>query len=184
MDRLKNARLIDFVEEYALQYGNFELSNGSMSNYFVDMSKVTTRSDSLDLITQTILHWLEYEVDWPCHAVGGPVLGATPLIYGLVQAYQYYFHGMGLLRGFMVRKEPKNGILIEGDLRSGDNVLILEDVVTTGAQTKRAVDTVEAAGGKVRGIVAVVDRLAGAKQLLGDRFRSMMTIEDLKVVLN
>ena len=150
-----------------------------MSDYFVDMSKVTNRSDCLDIITQSILNFLDYR-NIPLQSVGGPVLGAAPLVGGFVMAYQRQNCGVGLMRGFLVRKEEKNGELIEGLLCPGDNVMILEDVVTTGTQTKRAVDIVEAKGGRVRCIIAVVDRLAGARELLGDKFHSMMTIEDLR----
>lgn len=181
MDWLRNAKLIAMVEEFALKFGEFQLSSGQMSNYFVDMSQITNRSDCLDLITQTILHYLEYDAHFPVQAIGGPVLGAAPIVGGFVQAYQYYHHGVGLMRGFLVRKEEKNGEYIEGLLYRGDSVIIVEDVVTTGAQTKRAVDIVESKGGEVRAIIAVLDRLAGARELLGDRFRSMMTVEDLGI---
>jgi orotate phosphoribosyltransferase len=180
MYNLKNAKLIEHVKQYALQYGNFKLSSGAMSNYFVDMSKVTNRSDCLDIITQTILFWLEKQ-NWTCDAVGGPVLGAAPMVGGVLAAFHRHHYSMSLIHGFLVRKEEKNGELIEGILCPGDNVLIVEDVVTTGQQTKRAVDIVESAGGKVMGIIAILDRLNGAEYLLGDRFHSMMTIDDLGV---
>lgn len=181
MDWLRNAKLIAMVEEYALKYGDFKLSSGKQSHYFVDMSKVTNRSDCLDIITQSILYHLEH-ADYSVQSVGGPVLGAAPLVGGFVMAYQRQHYGVGLMRGFLIRKEEKDGEIIEGNFSPGDNVVIFEDVVTTGRQVKRAVDIVESKGGVVKAIIAVLDRLAGAKDLLGDRFHSMMTIDDLGVV--
>lgn len=181
MDWLRNAKLIAMVEEIALQYGKFKLSSGQESHYFVDMSRITNRSDCLDIITQSILHHLEH-ANYSVQSIGGPVLGAAPLIGGLVMAYQRQHYGVGLMRGFMVRKEAKDGEFIEGCLWPGDNVVILEDVVTTGTQVKRAVEIVESKGCVVKAIITVLDRLAGAKELLGDRFHSMMTIKDLGVV--
>lgn len=179
---LKSAKLIDLVKEEAVRYGDFTLSTGIKSNYFVEMGKIVNNSNSLNCILQRILFYME-DIDWRCDVVGGPVLGAAPLVGGLLIAYQHHFGSASSLRGFLVRKEEKDGILIEGHLRPGDNVLILEDVVTTGDQTKRAVELVEANGGNVKGIISVLDRLGGAKELLGERFQSMMTIEDLEIKL-
>ena len=180
VDWLRNAKLMAMVEEYALKYGDFPLSSGQRSHYFVDMSQITNRSDCLDIITQSMLHHLEH-ADYSVQGVGGPVLGAAPIVGGFCMAYSRHYHNVGLMKGFLVRKEEKNGELIEGLLCPGDNVIVVEDVVTTGRQTKRAVDIIESKGGVVKAIIAVLDRLAGAKELLGDRFHSMMTIDDLGV---
>jgi len=182
MDWLRNAKLIAMVEEHALKYGNFKLSSGQMSHYFVDMSKVTNRSDCLDIITQSILNHLEH-ADYSVQSVGGPVLGVAPLVGGFIMAFQRQHYGVGMMRGFLIRKEEKDGEIIEGNFMPGDNVVIFEDVVTTGTQVKRAVEVVESKGGVVRAIIAVLDRLSGARELLGPRFHSMMTIEDLGVRL-
>lgn len=176
---LKSQRLIDLVKDEAIEFGDFELSSGLRSNYFIDMSKITNCSYSLNIIIQNLLYYLDGDIDWRCDSVGGPVLGAAPLIGGLLFAYDRHFASIGKLRGFLVRKEEKNGTFIEGNLKPGDNVLIVEDVVTTGTQTKRAIDIVEANGAHVRGVVAILDRMGGARELLGERFQAMMTVEDL-----
>lgn len=173
--------MFDLVKEEAVKYGDFTLSSGIKSHYFVDMSKVTNCSGSLDAILQRIIYHIDEGIGWRCDAVGGPVLGAAPLIGGLLAAHYRYFGSESSLRGFLVRKEEKDGTFIEGNLKPGDNVLIIEDVVTTGTQTKRAVEIVEANGGIVKGIIAILDRMGGAKELLGERFSSMMTIEDLEI---
>lgn len=178
---MKNSKLIDLVKEHAVKHGKFKLSSGQESDYFIDMSLVTNRSDALDIITFQIMLYLE-EKKLKIDAVGGPVLGCAPLIGGMLLTYARFYYGQGLLRGFLIRKEAKNEKLIEGDLREGDKVLILEDVVTTGLQVKRTCDIVESMGAKVCGIIAVVDRLAGAAELLSKwNYKSMMTIEDLEI---
>lgn len=170
-----NKELVELVKKYAVKYGEFTLSSGKKSNYFIDMSKVTNRSDGLRLIMLSLMQ--SFLGGSPnIQAVGGPVLGAAPIVGGLVALSKD-----PLLNGFLVRKEEKNGEIIEGVLNPGDNVIVVEDVVTTGAQVKRAVDIIEAKGGVVRLIIAVLDRLEGAKELLGDRFCSLMTIDDLDI---
>jgi orotate phosphoribosyltransferase len=74
-----------------------------------------------------------------------------------------------MIRAFTVRKEPKvhgTGQLIEGPFKSGDRVAIVEDVITTGASTLKAAAAVQAAGGIVAGVLAVVDREEGGREAL------------------
>ncbi len=177
--------LEELVKEHALKFGDFDLSGGAKSHYFIDMSKITNHSEGLDIICSEIVRSIAFD------SVGGPMLGAAPLVGGILVAHSRLYYGLSkAVRGFLVRKEPKVRVesnstarsieLIEGDLRPGDKVLVVEDVVTTGGQTLRAIHHIESAGGNVVGVVAVVDRLAGAKELLAKyNFRSILTIRDL-----
>jgi len=183
MDRLRQ-----IVTELAVQYGEFSLSGGGISSYFIDMSKVTFHSSGLELISDKILHLLcgpPFGDNFP-DVVGGPVLGAAPIVGGILARYKQLSLKRPLfnpvLRGFLVRKEPKNGQYIEGDLRPGDKVLMVEDVVTTGKQVKKAISHVLEVGAEVVGIVSVVDRLAGAAELLKDwPYKSLLTIKELGI---
>ena len=176
--------LTELVKEHALKFGEFKLSSGAMSNYFIDMSKVTGHGEGLDIITFEIARLLSYDID----AVGGPLVGAAPLVSGTILAHRKLHFGLAKpLRGFYVRKEPKDGEYIEGYLKPGDKTIIVEDVVTTGNQTLRAIGQAEAAGAQVVGVIAVLDRLAGAKEMFGKtvwNFQSLLTIEDLGIVPN
>jgi orotate phosphoribosyltransferase len=175
---MKNASLIKFVKEHGIVYGERILSSGIKSNYFIDLSKITYHGEALDMITADILlHGIN------CHSIGGPELGAAPLVGGLLIAQRRFTYSEAApLRGFMVRKEPKYGSYIEGDLRAGDRVLMVEDVVTTGKQLKKAIQHVEDAGARVAGVIAIVDRLSGAAETLaGYDFKSLMTVEDLEI---
>jgi orotate phosphoribosyltransferase len=106
------------------------------------------------------------ERGWEADAVGGLTLGADPIAC----AISYASAGTrSPVRAFTVRKEPKThgtGRLIEGPFRPGDKVVVIEDTITTGASTRKAVDAVRAAGGRVLGVLALVDREEGGREAL------------------
>jgi orotate phosphoribosyltransferase len=104
---------------------------------------------------------------WRVDAVGGLTLGADPIAYAI--SYASALEGSTLLRAFTVRKEPKThgtGQLIEGPFRAGDRVAVVEDVITTGSSALRAAEAVRAAGGQVMGVLALVDREEGGREVL------------------
>ena len=103
---------------------------------------------------------------WAPRAVGGLTMGADPVAYAIAAAS----HGTELeIDAFSVRKEAKThgtGQQIEGNFRAGDAVVVVEDVITSGGSAQRAIGAVEAAGGKVLGVLAVVDRGQGGRGVL------------------
>lgn len=103
---------------------------------------------------------------WPVEAIGGLTLGADPVSYAI--AYASALAGTPL-RAFTVRKEAKahgTGRLIEGPFREGDRVAVIEDVITTGGSALRAAEAIQAAGGVVVGVLALVDREEGGREAL------------------
>ena len=103
---------------------------------------------------------------WPVEAIGGLTLGADPVSYAI--AYASALAGVPL-RAFTVRKEAKahgTGRLIEGPVREGDRVAVIEDVITTGGSALRAAEAVRTAGGVVVGVLALVDREEGGREAL------------------
>lgn len=99
-------------------------------------------------------------------AVGGLTLGADPVSYAI--AYASALAGAPI-RAFTVRKEAKShgtGRLIEGPFRSGDSVVVIEDVITTGGSALRAIDAVQKAGATVIGVLTVVDREEGGREAI------------------
>lgn len=184
--------LAELIKAHALKIGEFTLSSGLKSGYFLDMSKVTGRSDGLYLICDYIIERLAWDGEI-VHSVSGPVLGAAPIVSGLLSLYQRKSHGVSvpmpllfagnLLRGFYVRKEPKNGQYIEGPLEKGDRVLVVEDVITTGTQTLNACQRIEEAGGNVVQVIAVVDRLQGGGDKIREKYgySSILTVHDLGI---
>jgi orotate phosphoribosyltransferase len=91
------------------------------------------------------------------------------------------------LKGFLVRKESKGhgtNKYVEGPVGAGDEVVIVEDVVTTGGSSLQAIERVEAMGLKVRKVIAIIDRMEGGKQAFADRgypLESLLTIQDFGI---
>jgi len=106
------------------------------------------------------------DAHWDVDAVGGLTLGADPIAYAIAYASAATQRPV---RAFTVRKETKAhgmGRLIEGPFQAGDRVAVIEDVITTGASAIRAVRAVKDAGGKVAGVLALVDREVGGREAL------------------
>ena len=119
---------------------------------------------------------------WRARAVGGLTMGADPVAYAIAAAS----HGTDLeLDGFSVRKEPKahgTGRQIEGNFQPGHEVVVVEDVITTGGSARQAIGAVEAAGGSVAGVLAVVDREEGGREQLersGVKVVALTTVSEL-----
>ena len=124
---------------------------------------------------------------WPVDAVGGLTLGADPISYAIAHASALEAEAGtgGMVRSFTVRKEAKQhgtGKLIEGPFQAGDQVVVVEDVITTGGSALKAVEAVRAAGGRILGVLALVDREEGGREALeaaGLRVISLVTASDL-----
>lgn len=159
--------LVLLLARYSLQHGMFTLSSGAQASYYIDGRLTTMRPEGLTTIAQLSLATFQ-DIGWQPDAVGGLTLGADPVAYAI--AYESASREMPI-RAFTVRKEPKSHGTrqhIEGPLLTTDTVVIVEDVLTTGASALRAVDAVRAFGAQVLGILAVVDREQGAQQRLDD----------------
>ncbi len=165
----KKSLLIEAIKKNCLQYGDFKLSSGVKSNYFIDISKLWN-SEHLRLVADLIFEAMK---PFPVQ-VGGPELGAAPIIGALLMQRE--------LSGFIVRKDGR----IEGICKP-TGTYIIEDVVTTGNQALNAVRLASNEGALILGIIAVVDREAGAKELLskmGYNYHSLVSVKDLGVFNN
>jgi orotate phosphoribosyltransferase len=103
---------------------------------------------------------------WDTDAVGGLTMGADPIACAISYASATTTRP---IRAFTVRKEAKThgtGKLIEGPFQAGDRVVVIEDTITTGSSAQKAIDAVRAAGGKVVGVLALVDREEGGRERL------------------
>jgi orotate phosphoribosyltransferase len=123
---------------------------------------------------------------WEVDAVGGLTLGADPIAYAISYASASTTKP---LRAFTVRKQAKahgTAKLIEGPFVAGDQVAIVEDVVTTGRSTLQAIDAVREAGGKVVGVLALVDREEGGREAIeatGIRVVSIVRAGEITAIL-
>ena len=156
-DRKENLKKKLF--ERAIKFGDFTLASGKKSTYYINGKMATLDSEGASLTAEIMLDMLE---DTECDAVGGPTLGADPMIGAIIALA----HNRGRkLKGFIVRKEPKDHgtkKLIEGPLDKGEKVVIVEDVATTGGSAIKAIEAVRAFGCEVVKVMVIVDRGQGA----------------------
>lgn len=176
-------RLITLLKRDALRTGQFTLASGRSSHYYVDGRKVTLSAEGAAVIGAGVLDCLA-DLEGVA-AVGGLTMGADPIVGATLALAPS--RGLADLRGFLVRKEAKGhgtGQLVEGPLRPGESVVIVDDVATTGGSSIKAIEAVEAFGCKVARVIVVLDRLEGAAFAFADRkvdYRALLTIRDLGV---
>jgi len=173
--------LIDLIRQQALQFGDFTLASGKKASFYLDCRKVTLDARGARLIGEGMLELLG---DHMPPLVGGMAIGADPITASILTL-------AGLreqpLRGIIVRKESKEhgtGRFVEGPYESGEELVIVEDVVTTGGSSLKAIERCEAVGLKVKRVLAIVDRLSGGKEAFAERgyeLTTLLTIKDFGI---
>jgi orotate phosphoribosyltransferase len=173
------ARLFNLLNQEALKRGKFLLSSGKESNYYLDGRVITLNPQGAYLVASIILKMLENEV---LDAVGGPTLGADPIVGAL--ALLSYVHGQPI-KTFIVRKQAKeHGTRqqIEGPaLKNGDRVILIDDVATSGKAILEAKQALDEIGVIVDKAIVIVDRNQGAADNLakvGIKLKSIFKIAD------
>lgn len=173
--------LRDLLLARSVRRGDFVLASGRRSSFYIDARLTTMSGDGLAVIGGMGLDRLASR-GWTPRAVGGLTLGADPVAYALALTARR--RGQ-LLDAFTVRKQTKNhgtGKRIEGCFAPGYPVVVVEDVLTTGASAREAIAAVESEGGRVLGVMAVVDRDEGGRQALeqaGYIVEAFLTAADL-----
>jgi orotate phosphoribosyltransferase len=171
--------LREILKQRSILKGDFTLVSGKKSSYYINGKMTTLSARGLYLSAKLLLDRFEnLEYD----AFAGPTIGADPIIGALlVLAAQ-----RGLDKeGFLIRKEAKDHgtkSLIEGNLKKGMRVVLLEDVATTGGSLIKAARAIEGGGGAVAAIFTIVDRNEGAGSNLaveGYRFSSLFSVQEL-----
>jgi len=163
---LEREKLKELIKKRALKVAQepvFKLASGKLSRYYVDLKQVTFDPEGAYLTGKALYELLK---DCSPDGAGGLTLGADPLAYGV--SFVSLMDG-NPIKPFVVRKEPKDhgtGRLIEGLLKEGERVAVLEDVITTGGSALKAVKACREAGLEVIGVFAVVDREEGAEERL------------------
>ena len=175
--------LIGLVESKALKRGTFRLASGREATFYLDAKQVVLDAHGSMLVGRAILERLRSLGPLPA-AVGGMSIGADPITSAVITMAGV--EGLPL-KGFMVRKEPKDHgtkKYVEGPVEPGQRVVIVEDVTTTGGSSLLAIDRVHEFGLIVERVVTVIDRLAGAKDAFAARgipLESLVTIRDLGI---
>ncbi len=173
--------LKDLLTARSLRRGDFVLASGKRSSFYIDARLTTMSGEGLALIGALGLDRIAAR-GWAPQAVGGLTLGADPVAYALAAAAR----SRGLpLDAFTVRKQAKThgtGKRIEGCFTAGTAVVVVEDVITTGGSAREAIVAIESEGGQVLGVLAVVDREEGGRDLLeraGDAVETLVTASEL-----
>ena len=174
-------RLHDLLLERSVQRGDFTLASGRRSTFYIDARRTTMSAEGLALIGPLAVERLRAR-GWAPQAVGGLTLGADPVAYALALAARA--HGLAI-DAFSVRKAAKThgtGRRIEGCFTPGATVVVVEDVITTGRSALDAIEAVRAEGGRVLGVLAVVDREEGGREALtaaGHAVDALLTAREL-----
>ena len=162
-----------------MRFGEFVLSSGATSNYYIDVRKTSLHPQGLQWISRLFWELLEPE---GITAVGGLTMGADPLVAGLMLHSAQAGHP---LDGFLVRRSTKDHGMrgqVEGNLAGHRRVAILDDVITSGESALVAAEAAESYKAQVVRIVTVVDRNQGAAQVFQQRgypFTPLFTVNDL-----
>lgn len=170
-------RLRKLIEDRCLLEGaEFTLSTGEKSRFYFDCKGATLHGEGLTLIGHAFLEEIENLAEKPT-AIGGLTMGADFLTAAVIMLSHQ--KGGAIVDGSIVRKEPKkHGTRnrIENQLPAGTKIIAVDDVITTGSATLKACQEFEAAGYKIVGVLAVVDREAGGKEQLEERYKFVRTL--------
>ena len=158
-------RLLKLLAERSVRRGHFVLASGKSSDLYVDARTTTMSPEGLALIGPMAIEAVR-STNLKIDAAGGLTLGADPITYSIAVASYWR---PPLIRAFSVRKDVKlhgTGKLIEGSFQAGDNVLVTEDVITTGVSALKAIKTIREAGGQIKAVLALVDREDGGREAI------------------
>lgn len=165
--------LHDLIRDKALQFGDFTLASGKQASYYLDCRQVTLDARGTQLIGAGMLELIAERLP---PLVGGMAIGADPITASILTL-------AGIrqlpLRGIMVRKEAKahgTGRFVEGPFKVGEEVVIVEDVVTTGGSSLLAIERCEAVGLKVQRVLAIIDRLEGGREAFAEKGYELTTL--------
>jgi orotate phosphoribosyltransferase len=171
------ARLIEALREHALVIGEVTLTSGATAQYYVDAKRAILRPEGFRALGELVA---EEARRHGATAVGGMTMGADPVACSALAA------GADV-KAFFVRKERKQHGLerwVEGPpLDPGERCLVVEDVVTTGGSTVKAIERIRAEGLAIAAVVSVLDRQAGGgdaiERAAGAPYRPLTTVDDV-----
>jgi orotate phosphoribosyltransferase len=168
---MSNARqqLLTLLSQHSFRLGQFKLSSGGTSDYYIDCRTTTLRAEGALLTGRVFLEEIERR-DWRPQAIGGLTMGADPIVVAvaMLSAQQALPASAGaapatnpMIHGFLVRKSEKahgTGQRFEGFREKGARVVIVDDVCTTGASTVQAIEAARDYGFEIVGAMCLVER--------------------------
>ena len=170
-------RLLAQLREHALIIGEVTLTSGAVAQYYLDAKRAILLRPGFVALGELVA---AQAAEWGATAVGGMTMGADPIACAALA-------GGADVKAFFVRKEAKaHGLArrVEGPLLGPDDrCMLVEDVVTTGGSTVRAIEALQAEGREICGVVAVCDRLAGGADAIraaaGAPYVALTTIDEI-----
>ncbi|MEX0837298.1 MAG: orotate phosphoribosyltransferase [Gemmatimonadota bacterium] len=168
-------RLKSILVERSVRLGDFTLASGARSDYYVDARRTSMSAEGQYLIGRVAQAAVRDSGLRPTH-VGGLTMGADPIAYAI--AHASWLEGRPL-DAFSVRKQAKEhgtGQRIEGGLPVDGRCLMVEDAMTTGGSTLKAIDAVEEYGAKVIGVLTLVDRSENAAARFSERGLPLISV--------
>jgi len=145
--------LLEMLAHKSFRLGEFQLSSGSTSDYYIDCRVTTLDARGAQLVGEVFLAEIR-EQGWEADAIGGLTMGADPIVVAVAVT-------SGTMHGFLVRKAEKQhgtGQRIEGFREKGAQVVIVDDVCTTGSSTVQAIEAAREYGFEVIGVMCLVER--------------------------
>jgi orotate phosphoribosyltransferase len=175
-DSVKRARLIQLLTERSFERRKVILASGRESDFFIDCKQTMLTAEGHALVGELMFDLLSELPE--CEAVGGVELGGCPLASAVSLVSFQRGRPLNALYVRKAKKDHGTTKLVEGDksLKPGLKVALLEDVVTTGGSSLKAVESLKAAGAEVVGIVALVDRQEGGAETIRSSGLLLVTI--------
>lgn len=179
----KRRQLLQLLKEKSFKYRPdppFKLASGRESHYYIDCRPTTHNAQGLALVGEIVFEMIR---DLQVDAVGGLTMGADPIAHAV--ALTSFLQGRPI-NAFSVRKKFKEhgtGGLVVGDVRPGDRVVILEDVITTGGSALQAISAARDFGLEVVKVIILVDREEGGKEAVAQEVpevEAVFTISELR----
>ncbi len=179
-------RLIELIKLRSYKYSEkpFRLSGGGYSNYYFNLKQTTYSPEGLYIVGKLVFEKI-MDLGLKVDAIGGLTMGADPIAFAVAR---YSYDMKSPIEAFVIRKEPKgHGTMsqIEGNVKEGDRVIIIDDVVTTGASTIKAINVAKQNGLIILGVIALLDRCEqkGRQNIeaTGYPFWSILTVEDFGI---
>jgi len=150
---IERQNLLETLAQKSFRLGDFKLSSGAISDYYIDCRTTTLDARGAQLTGQVFLENIR-EQGWEPAAIGGLTMGADPIVVAVAVT-------SGTIHGFLVRKSEKQhgtGRRIEGFAEKGARVVIVDDVCTTGSSTVQAIEAAREFGFEVIGVMCLVER--------------------------
>lgn len=189
MDATRDS-LLQIIATKSFRLGDFTLASGKKSDYYIDC-RISTLDAEGGRLSGIILAELIREHAPLAEGVGGLTMGADPLVSNTASATAWWklLHpDAALVHGFLVRKAEKahgTGRRVEGFVKEGAQVVIVDDVCTTGGSTITAIEATQAAGMKIVAVMCLVDRQQGGRENIqaavpDAKFVSVFTAQDVR----